>query len=243
MALILGMPFALQRVGVARNFRNLMARKLGRIRQWTATGRNGKRPSAGPTARSLEDLTEQNIETIGGLEAADDALRTATDRTADQITRFAGSMRFVYLHVAWFAVWICFNTLGVVPDSWQIDPFPFTFLTFVVSLEAIFLSTFILISQNHEERLTEKRNHLDLQINLLSEQENSKMLRMLEAIHERLGIALSDPEVELLEETTRPGSLVQQIEQIIEKRKSASTRRTGRSDVVAKKSAKADGQN
>jgi hypothetical protein len=66
---------------------------------------------------------------------------------------------------------------------------------------------------------------------------------MLEAIHERLGIALSDPEVELLEETTRPGSLVQQIEQIIEKRKSASTRRTGRSDVVAKKSAKADGQN
>jgi uncharacterized membrane protein len=72
-----------------------MARKLGRIRQWTATGRNGKRPSAGPTARSLEDRTEQNIETIGGLEAADDALRTATDRTADQITRFAGSMWFV----------------------------------------------------------------------------------------------------------------------------------------------------
>lgn len=220
-----------------------MARKLGRFRQRKATGRNGKRPGAGHAARSLEDLTEQNIEKIGGLEAADDALRTATDHIADQITRFAGSMRFVYLHVVWFAAWIGFNTLGVVPDSWQIDPFPFTFLTFVVSLEAIFLSTFILISQNHEERMTEKRNHLDLQINLLSEQENSKMLRMLEAIHERLGIALSDPEVELLEETTRPDSLAQQIEQIIEHRKSVSNRRTGPADGGAEKAAKADVKN
>jgi uncharacterized membrane protein len=219
-----------------------MPRKVGRIRQSKTAERNGKRQSVGRRAESLEDLTEQNIETIGGLEATDNALRPATDRIADYITRFAGSMRFVYLHVVWFAVWICFNTFGVVPDSWQIDPFPFTFLTFVVSLEAIFLSTFILISQNHEERMAEKRNHLDLQINLLSEQENSKMLRMLEAIHERLGIALSDPEVELLEETTRPDSLVKQIEQIIENRKSASSGRKRPNDGRADESAQADAQ-
>ena len=169
-------------------------------------------------AQTLDDLTRRNIETIGELEEAAQATRTVTDRMADVITRFAGSMPFVYLHVIWFATWIIFNTAPIVPDSWQIDPFPFTFLTFVVSLEAIFLSTFILISQNHEERLAEKRNHLDLQINRLSEQENSKMLLMLQAIHDRLGIPDNDPEVELLEEATRPDSLIEQIEKIIEKR-------------------------
>jgi uncharacterized membrane protein len=221
----------------------LMTRKSRHTRQPHYAQRNGQRERTDQTdhaARSIDDLTERNIETIGGLEAADEAARTVTDRMADRITRFAGSMRFVNLHVVWFAAWICFNTLPVVPESWQIDPFPFTFLTFVVSLEAIFLSTFILISQNHEERMTEKRNHLDLQINLLSEQENSKMLRMLEAIHRRLGIAESDPEVELLEEDTHPDSLVKQIEQIIESRKAtnarsdnAAGRSTAKTDQVA----------
>jgi uncharacterized membrane protein len=166
---------------------------------------------------SLDDLTKRNIETIGQLEEAAEQSKTAADRLADKITRFAGSMQFVYLHVAWFAVWILFNTAPFVPESWRIDSFPFTFLTFVVSLEAIFLSTFILITQNHEERLMEKRNLLDLQINLLSEQENSKMLLMLETIQKRLGIDIDDPEVEVLEESTRPDALLNQIETALEK--------------------------
>jgi uncharacterized membrane protein len=198
-----------------------MPLKSHHTRRAAEAPQNGRRQKSVHQARTLDDLTERNIEAIGGLEAAEEAARTASDRTADRITRFAGSMRFVYVHLVWFAVWIAFNTFPVVPAAWQIDPFPFTFLTFVVSLEAIFLSTFILISQNHEERMAEKRNHLDLQINLLSEQENSKMLRMLEAIHRRLGIRDSDPEVELLEEDTRPGNLIQQIEQIIESGKPA----------------------
>jgi uncharacterized membrane protein len=167
-------------------------------------------------ALTLDDLTKRNIETIAQLEEAAQRSKTAADRLADKITRFAGSMRFVYLHVVWFAGWILFNSAPFVPESWRIDPFPFTFLTFVVSLEAIFLSTFILITQNHEERLMEKRNLLDLQINLLSEQENSKMLLMLEAIQKRLGIANDDPEVEVLEESTRPDALLNQIETAIE---------------------------
>ena len=68
------------------------------------------------------------------------------------------------------------------------DPFPYTFLTLVVSLEAIFLSIFILISQNQETQLTERRKHLDLQINLLAEQENTKMLQLLIAISEKVGV-------------------------------------------------------
>jgi uncharacterized membrane protein len=165
---------------------------------------------------SLDDLTKRNIETIAELEQAAEQSKTVADRLADKITRFAGSMQFVYLHVAWFAVWILFNTLPIVPEQWRIDPFPFTFLTFVVSLEAIFLSTFILITQNHEERLMEKRNLLDLQINLLSEQENSKMLLMLQSIQQRLGIDIDDPEVEVLEESTRPDALLDQIETAID---------------------------
>jgi len=79
-------------------------------------------------------------------------------------------MRFVYIHLIWFGTWIAWN-VPWVPTAWQFDPYPFTFFTFVVPLEAIFLSTFILIRENHEELLARRRNHLDLQINLLSEQE------------------------------------------------------------------------
>jgi uncharacterized membrane protein len=87
----------------------------------------------------------------------------------------------------------------------------------VVSLEAIFLSTFILISQNHEERLAQRRSHLDLQVNLLSEQENSKMLQMLETIQRALGIEV-DAETKRLEEETQPDQIARDIEEMIEHR-------------------------
>jgi len=103
-----------------------------------------------------------------------------------------------------------------LPQAIRFDPYPFQFLTFVISLEAIFLSTFILISQNRQNRMSELRNHLDLQINLLSEQENSKMLAMLEALLRHHGLVQPDPEVASLEEATRPDMLAQQIEQSLE---------------------------
>jgi len=98
---------------------------------------------------------------------------------ADIIARFCGSFTFVWVHLIWFGAWVIVNDLPGVP---HFDPFPFTFLTLVVSLEAIFLSAFILTSQNHETRLSERRNQLDLQINLLTEQENTKMIAILQAI-------------------------------------------------------------
>ena len=125
-------------------------------------------------------------------------------------------MAFVYVHVAWFGGWILWHVLPGLPQSVRIDPYPFQFLTFVVSLEAIFLSTFILISQNRQNRITELRNHLDLQINLLSEQENSKVLAMLEALLRFHGLVQPDPEVASLAEATQPDMLVQQIEQTLE---------------------------
>src|SRR5262244_2752826 len=169
-----------------------------------------------PTPESLATLTQRNIELIAQLEATKAAERSPADRIADAITHFCGSMAFVYVHVAWFGGWMLWHFLPGLPQAIRFDPYPFQFLTFVVSLEAIFLSTFILISQNRQNRISELRNHLDLQINLLSEQENSKVLAMLEALLHYHGLVQSDPEVASLEEATQPDKLVQQIEQTLE---------------------------
>ena len=161
------------------------------------------------STNSVDQLTERNVTVIRELEEAAKEERTRTDRFAEAIANFCGSMTFVWVHVVWFGIWILIN---VVPRFPHIDPFPFTFLTLVVSLEAIFLSTFILISQNHDSKISERRNHLDLQINLLSEQENTQMLVMLRAIAEKVGADLGrDDQVEALSEETKPQRLVKQI--------------------------------
>ena len=177
-----------------------------------------RHPSDDSSEGALSSLTKRNVEIIAELEKSADAERSLTDRLADGISAFVGSMQFVYIHIVWFAVWIAASSLPFIPAAWRIDPFPFTFLTFVVSLEAIFLSTFILISQNHEEHIARRRNHLDLQINLLSEQENSQMLKMLDAIHRHLQIGC-DPAAQTLQEATRPEAMVAQIKTVIEKDK------------------------
>jgi uncharacterized membrane protein len=160
---------------------------------------------------SGEDVTRQNVLAMRQLEQAAMAKRTGADRVAAAIARFCGQMSFVWIHVVLFAVWIAYNTL---PWFKAFDPYPFTFLTLVVSLEAIFLSTFILISQNYDMRVSERRNQLDLQINLLAEQENTKALQMLERIAKKVGAHIADDgQVRALEEATRPESLVQQIEE------------------------------
>ena len=169
---------------------------------------------------TVEDVTAQNVETIMRLEDAAKTNRDLTDRMADIIAKFCGSFTFVWVHVIWFGGWVLFNAL---PSFQHFDPFPFTFLTLVVSLEAIFLSAFILISQNHETRLTERRNHLDLQINLLTEQENTKMLKLLERMAQKIGVTTEDdPSVQVLEQSTRPEKLVEQIEEAAEQTKAKS---------------------
>lgn len=168
--------------------------------------RSGNRPS-GP---SVEQLTEQNVETVTRLEKAAREQRTPADRLAEKIANFCGSMTFVWVHVVWFGGWILVNLIPGVP---HFDQFPFTFLTLVVSLEAIFLSTFILISQNLETRITERRSHLDLQLNMLSEQENTKMIAMLHAIAAKVGADLTeDSDLKALSEETQPEKLIEQIE-------------------------------
>ena len=164
---------------------------------------------------SVVDLMQRNVEVVRKLEEAAKQERTTSERIATAIANFCGSMAFVAVHIIWFGGWIVFNLL---PGVKHIDPFPFTFLTLVVSLEAIFLSTFILISQNHDARISERRNHLDLQINLLSEQENTKMLTILQAIAQKVGAEIEDDHaITVLAQETELEKVVEHIEQGEEK--------------------------
>ena len=145
--------------------------------------------STSPATKELERDIKGNILKVVNIEKTQKENRSLGEKMSEAIALFCGSMVFVYVHVIWFGGWIIFNS--VLPN-YQFDPFPYTFLTLIVSLEAIFLSTFILISQNHETQITERRNHLDLQVNMLAEQENTKILELLEAIAKKVGVPGKD---------------------------------------------------
>ncbi|MBI2817575.1 MAG: DUF1003 domain-containing protein [Acidobacteria bacterium] len=143
-----------------------------------------------------------NIEAVARMEHEFLERRTWSQRTADAIGGLAGSMTFVLLHVTWFTLWFLINTghLFIRP----FDPFPFIFLTMAVSMEAVLLSTFVLMKQNRMARRTEEREQLHLQIAMLSERESTKILQMLRAVCSRLEIEppSEDKEAEELSQTT-----------------------------------------
>jgi uncharacterized membrane protein len=134
---------------------------------------------------------------------------------ADAIANFAGSITFVLITVLLIGGWVVANLL--LPQPARVDPFPFPLLTLVLSIEAIFLSIFILMSQNRAARVSDKRSHLDLQLNLLSEQENTKMLLLLERIGQAVGAdTQTEPDVKVLVQATKPEALSRQIDQAID---------------------------
>jgi len=179
------------------------------------------------TAQSIHHATERNISKVMEIESAQKRNQTTGERISEAVAGFCGSMTFVWVHVAWFSLWMIVNSIPRL----KFDPFPYTFLTLVVSLEAIFLSTFILISQNHDTKLTERRNHLDLQINMLAEQESTKTLDLLRRVAEKLGVEADDPETKVLAESMQPEKLVDQIvsasQEVLDKETSNNSIKTG----------------
>jgi uncharacterized membrane protein len=130
---------------------------------------------------------------------------------AEAITRFTGSMLFVYLHLAVFGFWIVAN-LGWVPGVHRWDE-SFVVLAMMASVEAIFLSTFVLISQNRMAAAADKRADLDLQINLLSEHEVTKLVAMVAEISKHLGLAhVAGEEVEELKRNVAPEAVLDAID-------------------------------
>jgi uncharacterized membrane protein len=146
--------------------------------------------------------TDHAIESVALIEQASRNARSRIDNCAWAVTRVAGSAYSVALHLAWFVAWFLIN-LHVLPGIPPFDPFPFNLLTTFVSLEAIFLTLFVLITQNRMSQEADKRAQLDLQVNLLAEKETTLILRMLKDMSEQLGVSGSSTNElrELLKET------------------------------------------
>ena len=161
----------------------------------------------------LCDVIERNIRTIIDLRRKAANRRNVEDRVSDLITDVSGRMVFVYVHVVWFGLWIVLNT-GLLGFK-TFDPFPYGLLTMIVSLEAIFLSTFVLISQNRMNALAESRADLDLHIGLLNEHETTRVLQMLDAIQTKLGIENHiESDLADLEMETKPEDVLAEIERL-----------------------------
>jgi uncharacterized membrane protein len=163
--------------------------------------------------RTIPDTAKKNIASIAQIEQEFNRRRSPLDRISDAIARFAGSVSFVVAHIVLFIAWIGVNTAGLAGVP-VFDQPPFQLLNLVVALEAIFLSTFVLMSQNRQSRETDQWAHLDLQVSLLAEQETTKILQMLRAICDHLGLdqAARDRELKEMIETTHVETLVRELE-------------------------------
>lgn len=153
----------------------------------------------------------RRVKDIMELEKRERSSLTLSDHLSDQITAFAGSMIYVVLHILWFAFWVLWNSgiLGLPP----FDPFPFSLLTMIVSLEAIFLSSFVLISQNRQARQADRQAKIDLEINMLAEAETTQLIRMITEIQKHLGIRQKDKqEIKELEKMTDINEIAKELE-------------------------------
>ena len=137
--------------------------------------------------------------------------RTLGDKLSEAIANFCGSIRFVVIHAAIFLGWIAVNS-GFIPHVKAFDPFPYMVLNLGVSLEAIFLSTFVMIQQNRMSFRDEQWARLEFQVNLLTEQETTHTLRLVEAICRQLKIEM--PAGEERSDLTRKTSIEEIMKEI-----------------------------
>jgi uncharacterized membrane protein len=164
-----------------------------------------------PQPHGMTPVLERNIRALKQRRAREQAAASRQDRIADAITRLAGSMTFVYLHAVVFGFWAAVNS-GLLPILPKWDE-SFVVLGTSASVEAIFLSTFVLISQNRMQAAADKRADLDLQISLLSEHEVTKLVTMVAAIAEKMGVESdADGEVDELKQDVAPEAVLDQIE-------------------------------
>lgn len=147
-----------------------------------------------PTLPQQDKLTRRR-RIFKSFEAKALANRRWSEQIADYVSSSVGSVGFLVLNLYWFLVWIILN-INIIPDAIPFDPYPFGLLTMIVSLEAIILSIFVLLSQNRAASIDKLRNELHLQVNLIAEEEITKSLELLAEIRSKLGIRKKDPELE-----------------------------------------------
>jgi uncharacterized membrane protein len=153
----------------------------------------------------------RNIDGLLATRREEERRRTAQERISDAITRFTGSLKFVYIHALVFGTWVVWN-LGWVPGLVPFDA-SFVILAMTASVEAIFLSTFVLISQNRMQALADKRAELDLQVSLLAEHEVTQLMTLLDTVARHLGIdAPAGTDVEEVKRDVDPRAVLHAIE-------------------------------
>jgi uncharacterized membrane protein len=149
------------------------------------------------------NLVEDTVVEVSELELQERAKQSRAERAASIVTDWTGTVPFAALNAVWFVVWIALNLPG---SPLEFDPFPFSFLTMVVSLEAIFLAIFVLISENAAARASDRRARLDMQVNVIAEREITKVVEMVAAIYDHLGLqADDDEELEAMRRRTQIG--------------------------------------
>ncbi|HZP57679.1 MAG TPA: DUF1003 domain-containing protein [Dehalococcoidia bacterium] len=174
---------------------------------------SGRLAGHGRRARAMESpRIARSVRQIARLEDRARVEMGPADHVANGIAAFSGSMLFVGLHVAWYATWILVNTgkLGVA----AFDPYPFTFLLMTTNLEAIFLATFVLMSQNRQAVQSDRRARIDLEMSTIAEQEVTKLIEMVRDIHERLGMQREDPDLAAMQEPTYIEELGEQVDEL-----------------------------
>lgn len=163
-----------------------------------------KDPVAGVAA-----IVQQNIRELIKARQKVERKKSRSERLADWFVRAAGSMWFAYLHAIWFTLWVGDS---LVRGHEAFDPFPFSLLTTIVSLEAIFLTLFVLVSQNQQAVHDEQRMNLHLQIDLLAEHEITRVLCVVDRIAEKLGVEdACDSEASELEHDVTPADLLKEL--------------------------------
>src|SRR3984885_3865191 len=163
--------------------------------------------------RAAANPTQYNIDAIAKLEH--DALdrRTLTERISDVITKLVGNVGFLLAQLILISGWSLLN-LHVIPGVKAFDPFPFGVLALFVSFESVFFTIFVLISQSRMARQSERRSHLDLQVSMLSEQELTTILQMLQKLCQHVGVNVesSKQEVQSFSKTTDVHKLASELE-------------------------------
>ena len=169
-----------------------------------------------PEPAGLASALERNIQALAEQKRREHSAESNEDRLANLVTRFAGPMPFIYVHLALLVGWVAVNA-GLVPGVRPFDP-SFVILATVASVEAIFLSTFVLISQNRAAAAADRRAELDLQVSLLAEHEVTRLIQLVAEIGRRLGIEEADnPELEELKRNVAPEAVMERIEESSEK--------------------------
>jgi uncharacterized membrane protein len=160
--------------------------------------------------RSIDELTRRNVAIIAEMEKAAADGRTPGDWVADRIASWVGSWTFIIVQTAIVVVWIVLNLEAWI-GHW--DPYPFILLNLALGIQAAYAAPILMISQNRQARLNERRNHLDLQINMLAEQETTEILRLLRLLCEHSGLRLNEvDDQKLLDQKTKHAEIVKQIQ-------------------------------